>query len=293
LTGATGFVGSEVLRQLVAAGHETAALVREGSDPWRIDDLLGKIRRIPSADPALRDTRDALVDFQPAAILHLAWDGVAGSDRNDAKQHRNVALTSATLELAREAGARHWIGLGSQAENGSPASQYGIAKLSSSMVAKRFCERAGMRFGWLRLFAAYGPAESPDWLIPYLILTLLRGEQPRLTAGQQRWDYLYVKDAARAIVLLTERPRATGIFNLGSGSAVKIRALAEMVRDAVDPSLPLRFGEIPYRSDQPMHLEADAASLTKATGWHPTTSLADGLTETVRYYRENRSRFER
>jgi nucleoside-diphosphate-sugar epimerase len=305
LTGATGFVGSEVLRQLLRAGHETAALLREESNTWRIDDLLDQGQWIRTADPSLRDVRDALVDFKPEAFLHLAWDGVASSDRNDEKQLANVALTSATLELAREAGAKHWIGLGSQAEYGPanariteatptrPTTQYGIAKLSSSMIAKRFCERAGMRFVWLRLFSAYGPADNPEWLIPYLILTLLRGEQPRLTAGRQRWDYLYVKDAARAIVLLTERAHAAGIFNLGSGRTVEIRALVETIWDAVDPSLPLRFGEVPYRSDQVMHLEADVTSLTKAAGWQPTTSLADGLMETVRYYRENHSRFDR
>jgi nucleoside-diphosphate-sugar epimerase len=288
LTGATGFVGSEVLRQLLAAQHETAILVRKGNDPWRITTMLDHVRRIESNDPAFRDASAALADFQPEGCLHLAWDGVASGERDDPKQSRNVALTSATLELARVAGVKHWIGLGSQAEHGRPITRYGTAKLASAMLAKRYCERYGIRFGWLRLFAAYGPAENPEWLVPYVILCLLSGKHPRLTAGEQRRDYLFVRDAARAIIALMERPRAAGIFDLGSGRAVKVRVLVETIRDTIDPALPLRFGEVPYGPEQRTNLEAAIGSLAKATGWQPTTSLADGLIETVRYYRENR-----
>ncbi|HUS34651.1 MAG TPA: NAD(P)-dependent oxidoreductase, partial [Verrucomicrobiae bacterium] len=75
-------------------------------------------------------------------------------------------------------------------------------------------------------------------------------------------------------------------FNLGSGRAESLRKIVETLRDAIDPKLPLGIGEVPYRPDQVMHLEADISKLTKATGWTPATSLEDGLKQTVAWHRQ-------
>jgi nucleoside-diphosphate-sugar epimerase len=137
----------------------------------------------------------------------------------------------------------------------------------------------------LRLFSSYGPGDNPSWMITGLIDRLLHGERPRLTLGEQRWDYLHVRDVARALVAVLETPTATGPFNLGSGVALPLRDIMESVRDMIDPRLPLGIGEIPYRPDQVMHLEADPSRLMEATGWRPQTPLADGLRETIAWHR--------
>ena len=120
-------------------------------------------------------------------------------------------------------------------------------------------------------------------MIPYLIRALLKGERPALTACEQRWDYLFGPDAADAVWAVA-RSDASGIFNLGAGRAESLRAIVETLRDAIDPKLPLGMGEVPYRPDQVMHLEADISRLTEATGWRPATSLQDGLKQTVAWH---------
>jgi nucleoside-diphosphate-sugar epimerase len=152
------------------------------------------------------------------------------------------------------------------------------------MLTGKMSEMAGMRHTWVRLLAVYGPGDDPGHLIPTVIQSLRAGKKPALTSGEQQWDYLYIEDAAKALCSIAES-RATGTFNLSSGASVRIRDMVERIRDFVDPSLPLGFGEVPYRPDQVMHLKAEISRLHSATGWAPHTSLEEGLRRTVEWFK--------
>ena len=80
-----------------------------------------------------------------------------------------------------------------------PATVYAVAKVASAMITAKMSEIVGMRHTWVRLVAVYGPGDDPKHLIPFTIRTLLAGKKPALTKGEQRWDYLYVEDAARRL----------------------------------------------------------------------------------------------
>lgn len=298
LTGATGFVGSHTLRRLLASGtHEIAILARPTSDFHRIIDLLPRVRVVTSDLGRPQNLGPKLQRFEPDAVVHLAWHGVLNSARNDAGQSTNITQSLDLVRLAYIAGAKHWIGLGSQAEYGPcanridesqpavPTTLYGAAKLTTGRQVHSLCASLGLRCAWLRLFSSYGPGDDPSWLIPYLALKLLAGERPTTTAGEQRWDYIYVDDVAAAIQATIESPAATGFFNLGSGNTAAIRAIIERIRDAIDPAAEVGFGEVPYRPDQVMHLEANITRLTAATGWRPRMSLEEGLEKTVDWCR--------
>lgn len=306
LTGATGFVGSHTLRRLTASGlHDVAILARPRSDFSRIASLMPRVRVITSELSRPDNLGPKLERFRPDAIVHLAWQGVLNSARNDADQAMNIEQALNLVRIAHAAGAKNWIGLGSQAEYGPcenridestptrPTTLYGAAKLTAGRQAQSLCESLGIRFAWLRLFSSYGPQDDPSWLIPYVALKLLRGERPTTTAGEQRWDYIYVEDVAAAIVATTEASEARGTFNLGSGTTATIRSIIERIRDAVDPQADIGFGEVAYRPDQVMHLEADITRLRTATGWMPRMPLADGLQETVTWCRTLLNEIER
>lgn len=298
LTGASGFVGAAVLRQLLQRpSPDVCVLVRNPADAWRIADLLPGTTVVAGDMGDAATLAAALARYAPTHLLHLAWDGVHGRHRNESSQHLNVHQTMQLLELALAAGVRHVIGLGSQAEYGPcedridedvparPTTMYGAAKLAAGIMAARLCDLSGARFVWLRLFSSYGPGDHPDWMIPYLARTLLKGGRPAVTAAEQRWDYLYVDDAAAAVIAAACDVAARGFFNLGSGTAVRLRSVIERIRDEVDPSLPIGFGDVPYRPDQTMHLEANIDRLREAIGWSPMTSLDEGLRATVDWYR--------
>jgi nucleoside-diphosphate-sugar epimerase len=193
-------------------------------------------------------------------------------------------------------GCHRFVGLGSQAEYGPqtgriredcptrPTTLYGAAKLATCLMLERAAASSGRGFAWLRLFSTYGPGDDPSWMIPYLIRCLLARERPSLTAAEQVWDYLHVDDAAAAVVAVMDMD-AVGVFNLGSGRASPLRDIVTFIRDCIDPALPLGLGEVPYRADQVMHLEADVSALHAATGWAPSVPLQDGLRAVVDDYR--------
>lgn len=305
VTGATGFIGSHLVRLLLSKDAAVAILMRPSSDVWRIKDILQKVKVINGDLTAIRQSDNAIREFAPDTVFHLAWYGVGNRYRNDPAQvDYNLQSSIELLKFAHSVGCQTWVGLGSQAEYGSwntrineetptqPTTLYGVTKLCAFLLSQHLCTRFNMRFVWLRLFSAYGPMDNPEWLIPYVILSLLRGECPSLTQGVQRWDYLYVTDVAQAIYLATITPNTNGVFNFGSGNAYTVHSIAEQIRDLINPTLHLGFGEVPYRPDQIMHLQADITRLEQATGWSPKVALDDGLQRTVTWFKENAWRYE-
>ncbi len=299
ITGGTGVIGSHLARRLLHEGCAVATLLRPGSDPWRIEDVLSKVAVIPGDLSALPQAADRIRSFCPDLIIHLAWQGARTFGRQDDPNQvfDNVAGSLELVRLAGEMQCRRWIGLGTAMEYGhfavpqredgtpQPTSLYGAAKYSVGLLAERLCRAYGIQFTWLRLFYAYGPGDAPARLIPNVIDTLLRGEKPALSPGEQQWDYLYISDLVEALFWVATSPAAQGVFNVGSGEAHPIREIVETIRDLIDPSLPLGFGEAPYRPGQVMHLQADIRKLRTATGWRPRTSLAEGLRRTVEWHR--------
>lgn len=297
ITGATGFVGARVTRFLVEQGRDVALLMRPESNTRRIDDLMDRCSVLRGDMSCLDKLRNPLSSFAPQAVLHLAWEGVKGVDRNSPIQMRNVSSSIDLYRLTEELGCKHFVGLGSQAEYGPlqgkisesdptrPTTAYGAAKLATGLVLERTAAASDRPFAWLRLFSSYGPDDDPSWLIPYMIKRLLAGEKPSLTRAEQIWDYLHVDDVADGVIAALDSG-ACGVFNLGSGQARPLRTIIELIRDLIDPSLPLGFGEVPYRPDQVMHLEADITSLSSASGWRPQIALEDGLSDLVRRCRE-------
>jgi len=302
VTGCTGFVGSHVVEQLRRdPKRQVGVLMRPGSDAWRLDPkiLTGGGATVIEGDLQRVDgLRADLARFAPDTVVHLAWDGVGPKERDDARQLRNIDASIGLQQLAHEVGATNWIGMGSQAEYGPhlasiretdatrPTTLYGATKLSVCHIGRLCAAQRQMRFVWLRLFSTYGPKDHPRWLIPYVTLSLLKGESPALTEGRQNWDYVHVRDIASAVVAVVDDSDAEGVFNVGSGRVVTVRRVVERIRDLIDPSRPLGFGQLLYRPDQVMHLEADISRLQRATGWSPGTDLDHGLAETVDWYRE-------
>jgi UDP-glucose 4-epimerase len=297
ITGASGFVGAAALSAALQAGHQVAAPVRPGSLAQRLAPFEGQYLRL-SLD--LRDAAGvatAMAEFRPDAVLHLAWWGVTNSARFDRRQVTdNIEAACALTEAAAASGARAFVGVGSQGEYGAgstmgedtlprPTSLYGASKVSALFLTRQLAEQAGMRHAWLRLFSVYGPGDNDAWLIPMLITEMLAGRRPRTTLGTQAWDWLYIDDVARAILAAAATPTAEGVFNLGSGRAVSVRAVVERIRDLAAPGMELVFGEISFRPDQVMHMQANISRLTAATGWTPQIAIEEGLATTVAWYR--------
>lgn len=296
VTGVTGFLGARIAELLIDHGCELAVLVRNGGAA-RLGADIQKNCTIIHGDLSNADSYStALRAFRPDTVIHAAWSGVSGAQRDAHVQVQNIVDGVALLEIAASCGCRVFVGLGSQAEYGSlnrkvseveptdPTTLYGISKLAFSKISATFCRVTGLRHVWIRVFSVYGPRDHSSAMIPSLIRRLQAGEQPKLTACDQLWDFLYIDDAALAVIRAAERTDVEGVFNLGSGSAPLLRDTVSFLRDCVSPGAVLGFGAIPYAPGQVMHLEADITKLVQKTGWHPAWPLNKGLQATARYY---------
>ena len=300
ITGASGFVGAKVLELALADGHEVAAPVRPQSPARRLTPFAERYQRLALDLNDRAALTAAVVSFRPDAIIHSAWSGVANAARFDTSQiSENIDAACALVEAGAAAGCTAFIGTGSQGEYGAastmlenalpePTTLYGAAKVATLYLTRQLAAQSGMRHAWLRLFSTYGPDDNEGWLIPTLISQMLRGERPQTTLGTQFWDWLYIDDVARGLLAAATTPGASGIFNLGSGEAVQVRKAVETIRDLAAPGMELVFGEIPFRPDQVMHMQANSERLRGVTGWAPHVPFAKGIAETVAWYRAHR-----
>jgi UDP-glucose 4-epimerase len=295
VTGASGFLGSHLVTELVDYGHEVAVLVRPESSAWRLQEMAGKVVMIRGILEDMFALRPALEKFRPDVVAHMAWRGVGNTERNDPGQARNIADAAELAAMVADLGSKMFVGAGSQAEFGPygrpissedathPTTLYGKAKLSAASMVEQIAKDRGMRFAWLRIFSTYGAKDADYWLIPSFIRTLARGEKMSLTGCEQRWGFLHARDAASAFRIVMTESEARGFFNLGHPEAPVLRETLTKLRDLINPAAKLGFGDIPYRPDQVMILQANVERLA-ALGWKPRVSLDDGLRETVEWY---------
>ena len=195
-------------------------------------------------------------------------------------------------------GCQVFVGVGSQAEHGRiegkitpdapcfPTTGYGMAKLCAGQMTRSVCRQLGIRHEWARVLSVYGVNDGPLSVISILLDKLFKGEKPALTAGAQLWDYLYVDDAAEALIAMAERGKDGAVYPVGSGQARPLHEYFELLRDAVNPKLPLGLGELPYPPNQVMHLQADITELTRDTGFKPTVPFEEGIRRVVWQYRQ-------
>jgi len=299
VTGATGFVGSHLTRRLVDSGAQVAILVRDPVNPRRIADLKAHVTMIQGDLSSIRRCAEAVKEFEPDTVFHLGWSGANSyQHQNKAEQvFQNVDGSLELVRIAAQAGCRKLVGLGSVIEYGNldrelredvpaiPENLYGAAKYGVGLLSAGLCKSYGLGFAWLRLSWGYGPDDDAARMVPHVIQMLLERKRPALTPGEQLWDYLYIDDAVEAILAVANTSNADGVFNLGHGEPRKIRDVVEIIRDAIDPALPIGLGDIPYRENQPMLLKVNIDRLIAATGWRPKVTLEAGLKRAVESYR--------
>lgn len=293
LTGATGFIGAYLLRELLCQGHELICMKRITSDLSHLGADASKVLWTNISD----DWQAVFRVFHPDAVFNLAWDGVSSADRIIwSKQVSNIILQQQLLDISAECGVKKFIGIGSQSEYGdfegvidetfptNPKTAYAAAKIACLDLMKTFCEIHHIEWYWFRLFPLFGPGESDRWLIPSLIKAMCTQESMDLTAGEQRLPYLYVGESAKAIASPLNTQGKCGIYNVCADNPKPLKALVTMIRDKVTPTFRLNFGALPYRYGQSMLMASHTDKLTKNLYSLDTTTFDTHLQETINYY---------
>ena len=231
------------------------------------------------------------------ALLHFAWYTEHGRYWTAAENLAWVGSTLNLLRVFREAGGRRAVLAGSCAEYEwgvepvftetvtplRPATLYGAAKHATNMVALAYAESVGLALVWGRVLSD-GPGEHPQRLLSAVARSLLSGHLAKTTNGTQVRDFMHVQDVAAGFIALLDSS-VVGSVNVGSGQAVEVRRLIELVATAAGRPDLVQLGALPRPPGDPESIVANVDPLSGEVGFRPRISLQSGVTETVEWCR--------
>ena len=288
VTGASGFLGTHLCRRLRALGAEVHAVSRSAPVgprevmSWNCVDL---------ADEAA--ARAVLGRIRPEVLFHLSGYVVGAPDlSNVLPTFRNDLMTAVNvLTFATEMRVARIVLAGSLEEpdgDQPPASPYAAAKCAVRIYSRLFHSLYGTPVATVRVFMTYGPGpQRPNKLLPYTIVSLLRGEAPKLSSGQRGVDWIYIDDVIGGLLAAGRAPGIEGgCFDLGSGELIPIRTIVQLLCQIIGTDVQPQFGAIPDRPNERIRVASLAESAAKLM-WRPQTALEDGLRRTVEWYRNN------
>lgn len=291
LTGASGFVGRQVLASLISMGADVHAVSRrrpqvDGPFIWHEADLL-------SPDAASM----VIGECRPACVLHLAWCVEHGRFWTDPANLDWIAATVRIARAAADMGVTRFVGAGTCYEYDWPAdgycdekttplavhTLYDASKSATRQALRSFFDNMGVSFAWARLFFLYGQHEPPGRLVSSLAIALAAGQAATCSRGLAMRDFMNVRDAGRAIATLA-LSRVEGSVNIGSGEGVRIADLATRMGELAGKPDLVRLGALPDRPGEPPRIVARTERLYGEVGFHHVHPLEVGLRDALAYW---------
>lgn len=304
VTGASGFVGSAILRALRSTGCRVLACggggerEADGHVRWECVDLF---------DPA--SVRAVFAAHKPTVLIHSAWarsraGGLWNLEENWAWRDASLSLFDAFWNE----GGGHVVACGTCAEYAvasgvciedstpiAPESAYGAAKAELFEIGAERALKVGGSLSWARLFYLFGPNENPSRLVPSVIDKLIAGMPAETGRGRTVRDFAFIDDIGEGLLALAEA-KVSGAFNVATGRGIQLKELVEDIADIMDARELLRIGALPDRPGEPERIVADVSKIEQATGWTARTPLYEGLMQTIdwrrRHFRDQASTIE-
>ncbi len=299
VTGATSMMGIALIEAVLEEVDDLYAVIRPDTSRETRLPVSDKIHVIPCEVGAYATLPERI----PAAcdvFYHFAWQATgSGRNRDISLQCANITYTIDALRSAHRLGCRKFVGAGSQAEYGlldrekispdapvHPIQPYGVAKYAAGRLSAMEAASLGLDHIWVRIFSVYGEYDKDSSMISTAIWQMLAGERTHFTPAQQRWDYLYSKDAGKAFALIGEYAVGSRIYCLGYGAARPLRDYIMEIYDQIRPGTAIGIGDLAYPPNCVMNLCADISSLTADTGWKPETEFREGIQRTISVFRD-------
>jgi CDP-paratose synthetase len=286
LTGATGFLGTQLLADFLRRNYQVIITKRNSTDLSPLYKRFGKLDSWNIDGDGLASI--FLVHPDIDAIVHASVDYGRDDSRPTATFWANEAFPIRLLELA----IQYDVGLFVNIDTFFNANKVEYAYLSAYTLSKRHFQEWGLlcataariNFVNLRLFHLYGPGDGPHKFVPTMIKRCLAGEEIDMTDGEQKRDFIHIEDAISAIgkVLEAELDRRYGYchFDVGTGTSLRIKDFMEMVQRICNSGAKLNFGTLPTSKGEILDSRADTKAL-RTLGWEARVGIEAGIQSVI------------
>jgi UDP-glucose 4-epimerase len=306
VTGGAGFIGSNLVRALLAGGHSVRVLDNFSTGKrGNLTEILDRIDLVEGDLTVLDDVRNAVRDIE--VVLHQgAVPSVAKSVADPLGSNlANVNGTLHVLVAARDAGVRRVVFASSSSIYGDqdpsvskvetmtpqPISPYAVAKLAAERYCQVFHHVYGLETVALRYFNVFGPRQDPQSMyaavIPRFATALLQGKAPTIYGdGEQTRDFTYIENVIHANLLAATAPaeKVSGeVFNASAGGSTSLNTLVEAIQEITGQNIPPIYEEV--RPGDIKYSQANIGKIGRLMGYLPKVTLIDGLRLTVDWYR--------
>jgi len=308
ITGATGFVGANLVQRLLNKKQEVHIALRPESNLWRLTPILKKIK---SCELNLFDysaVQKALKKIKPEIIYHLAAYGTYPFERDDQSIVKtNIVASFNIFRAAQEIpGLKIIVNVGSSSEYGfndkpmkesdfpEPNTLYGATKLSQTFLARYFSKCGRVPIITLRLFAVYGPYEKPGRLMPDILINWVKKTPLKLSSPVPRRDFIYIEDALDVFEIVSKRSDLGGeVLNLGTGKDFSVGEVVKIASALFNARPEIIWGAKERRNfDRRGSWRADPAKIKKILKWQPRYSLPQGLKKSFSWFKQNLHLYE-
>jgi nucleoside-diphosphate-sugar epimerase len=287
-------------RRLLEDEREVHALVRPGSDLWRLDGIDAPVHEVDLSDEAAVSSLVARI--RPAWIFHLAAHG-AYPHQSDLRTmiSTNVLGTIHLVEACLRVGFETLVNAGSSSEYGAlnhapgedeeprPTSDYAVTKLTATLYCRAAAARSGQSIPTLRLYSVYGPYEEPSRFVPQLAARGLEGKLPPLVSPQVARDFVHVEDVVDAFLAAAagRGPDPGAVYNIGTGRQTSIRQAVEVARRLFAIDDEPEWDTMPNRPWDTSIWVANPAKIAKELGFQPRIAFEDGFARFARWIEKN------
>jgi nucleoside-diphosphate-sugar epimerase len=289
ITGANGFIGSNVVKKLADNGVFVTAVSRKNNNIMKSDNV-----RFISLD--MNDINKLVdLDVKADVFYHFAWGGVSGDERvNIDIQLQNISWTVDALKVCKKINCNRFIGAGSimeketilrtltQGDKPDLGYIYGGAKLAAHTISKAVAHNIGAEHIWGVITNAYGPGEISSRFINTTIRKIINGEKLSFSSAVQNYDFVYINDMAEAFYRIGLCGKPFYEYLIGSSHAKPLKKFILEMAQELCPDKELFFGKIPSGSNLPLS-EFDCSLIETDTGFKAKVDFKDGIKETMKW----------
>lgn len=284
VTGASGFLGSNICLKLVEKGKNVLGLVRKKSDLRRLEPVL--------KNPLFKTIQlgELKNGSKFSGIIHTATNyGRLGESQKEVREV-NINLPIKILSLCQ---AEFFVNCDTFLPSSLPEKDkyflYATSKQKFLEQGKELAKVRGIKFINLKIYHMYGPDDNPGKFLPFVISKFLNGEKLLpLTPGEQRRDFIYISDVVNAFIRAAENVGSFGMFEhfeIGWGETFSLKEVLENLKQIAQSDTKLLWGELPYQDYELMSSKADLKNNSKLL-WKAETGLLEGLKMTFDFYKK-------